>query len=241
MLQPRGGCIWKWRRIKVTYFAEYLCLHATSFKAGCGCRCSISSDCRRWRGVAADAVKMWRVVDATSWLEEKLNGCGRRGGSGDAAAARQGWCSSDDVDEALGSRLASLRVLSTRSLARWDRGRSSLQLQDVVLKWSRKRIDAEGVEAVGCWRGSWRASWRCDGVVATYSSCCWSQWRRDGARGVYMRDWRQGRHSINKIKTAVLVCLLVEVWVKTVTGNNHNLVSGSPNWWMRCVGTGTLL
>ena len=29
--------------------------------------------------------------------------------------------------------------------------------------------------------------------------------------GCYMWKLRQGRHSINKIKTAVLVCLLVEV------------------------------
>ena len=56
-----------------------------------------------------------------------------------------------------------------------------------------------------------------------------------------MREVRQGRHSINKNVTAVLVCLLVEVWVKIVRYKGHNLVSGSPNWWMRCVGTGILL
>ena len=66
-------------------------------------------------------LKACEVVDVARRLEKMVPGCERRGGSGDAAAARRGRCSSSDVDEALGRRVASLRVLLDGSSTRWDR------------------------------------------------------------------------------------------------------------------------
>ena len=52
---------------------------------------------------------------------------------------------------------------------------------------------------------------------------------------------RMKGNSVNDIRTAVLVCLLVEVLNQECKLEVNNLVSGSPNWWMRCIGTGILL